>query len=125
MSSLCSAHVYITYEKTKRKIPLEISRGLKWENKTYKLNRSIYVQPTIFSSSSSRGFLLAHSDFPGELGRFKAVDYNREVKIREKDRFLTWQGMPLNQSVHVCFTVSLLREVDDRNNHNIVFSLLC
>ena len=62
----------------------------------------IYVQPTIFSSSSSRGFLLAHSDFPGELGRFKAVDYNREVKIREKDRFLTWQGMLLNQSAHVC-----------------------
>ena len=27
--------------KNKKKIPLRISRGLKWENKTYKLKRSI------------------------------------------------------------------------------------
>ena len=34
-------NVCITYEKNKRKIPLGTSRGLKWENKTYKLKRSI------------------------------------------------------------------------------------
>ena len=41
MSSYARAYVCITYEKNKRKIPLGTSRGLKWENKTYKLKRSI------------------------------------------------------------------------------------
>ena len=41
MSSYARAYVCITYEKTKEKIPLGTSRGLKWENKTYKLKRSI------------------------------------------------------------------------------------
>ena len=35
------ANVRITNEKNKRKIPMRASRGLKWENKTYKLKRSI------------------------------------------------------------------------------------
>ena len=37
MSSYTRAHVRITYEKDKRKIPMRTSRGVKWENKTYKL----------------------------------------------------------------------------------------
>ena len=41
MSSYASANVRITNEKNKRKIPMRASRGLKWENKMYKLKRSI------------------------------------------------------------------------------------
>ena len=39
--SSARANARITYEKNKRKIPMRTSRGLKWENKTYKLKRSI------------------------------------------------------------------------------------
>ena len=35
------ADVRITNEKNKRKIPMRASRGLKWENKMYKLKRCI------------------------------------------------------------------------------------
>ena len=42
MSSYARANVRITNEKNKRKIPMRASRGLKWENKMYKLKRSIY-----------------------------------------------------------------------------------
>ena len=41
MSSYARANVRITNDKNKRKIPLRASRGLKWENKMYKLKRSI------------------------------------------------------------------------------------
>ena len=41
MSSYARAHVRITCEKNKSKIPIRKSHGLKWENKTYKLKRSI------------------------------------------------------------------------------------
>ena len=41
MSSYARANLRITNEKTKRKIPMRASRGLKWENKMYKLKRSI------------------------------------------------------------------------------------
>ena len=41
MSSYASANVRITNEKNKMKIPMRASRGLKWENKMYKLKRSI------------------------------------------------------------------------------------
>ena len=41
MSSSARANARITNEKNKRKIPMRASRGLKWENKTYKLERSI------------------------------------------------------------------------------------
>ena len=41
MSSYARANVRITNEKNKRKIPMRASRGLKWENKMYKLKRSI------------------------------------------------------------------------------------
>jgi len=39
MSSYARANVRITIEK--REIPMRASRGLKWENKMYKLRRSI------------------------------------------------------------------------------------
>ena len=39
------AYVGITYDKNKRKVSLGTSRGLKWENKTYKLKRSIIGTP--------------------------------------------------------------------------------
>ena len=35
------AYVCVINEKTKRKIPWRTPRGLNWENKTYKLKRSI------------------------------------------------------------------------------------
>ena len=41
MSSYARANLRITNEKNKRKIPMRASRGLKWENKMYKLKRSI------------------------------------------------------------------------------------
>ena len=44
MSSYARANVHITNEKDKRKIPMRASRGLKWENKMYKLKRSIKLQ---------------------------------------------------------------------------------
>jgi len=40
MSSYARANLRITNEKTKE-IPMMASRGLKWENKTHKLKRSI------------------------------------------------------------------------------------
>ena len=43
MSSYARVNVRITNEKNKRKIPMRASRGLKWENKTYKLKRSIAI----------------------------------------------------------------------------------
>ena len=41
MSSCAHANVRITNEKNERKIPMRASRGLKWENKMYKLKTSI------------------------------------------------------------------------------------
>ena len=41
MSSHAHANVCITNEKYRRKIPMRASRGLKWENKMYKLKRPI------------------------------------------------------------------------------------
>ena len=41
MSSYARANVRITNDKNKRKIPMRESRGLKWENKMYKLKTSI------------------------------------------------------------------------------------
>ena len=41
MSSYARANVRITNEKNKRKISMRASRGLEWENKMYKLKRSI------------------------------------------------------------------------------------
>ena len=41
MSSYARANVRITNAVNKRQIPMWASRGLKWENKTYKLKRSI------------------------------------------------------------------------------------
>ena len=43
MSSYARANVRITNDKNKRKIPMRASRGLKWENKMYKLKRSILL----------------------------------------------------------------------------------
>ena len=45
MSSYARANVRIIYEKNSRKIPMRKSRGLKWENKTHKLKRSIERAP--------------------------------------------------------------------------------
>ena len=41
MSSYARANVRITNAKNKGKIPMRASRGLKWENKMYRLKRSI------------------------------------------------------------------------------------
>ena len=41
MSSWARANVRIINEKNKSQTPMRASRGLKWENKTYKLKRSI------------------------------------------------------------------------------------
>ena len=41
MSSYARANLRITNDKKKRKIPMRASRGLKWENKMYKLKRAI------------------------------------------------------------------------------------
>ena len=41
MSSYARANLRITNDKNKKKIPMRASRGLKWENKMYKLKRSI------------------------------------------------------------------------------------
>ena len=43
MSSYARANVRITNAENKRQIFMRASRGLKWENKTYKLKRSIAV----------------------------------------------------------------------------------
>ena len=40
MSSYARANVRTTNEKHNRKIPIRASRGVKWENKMYKLKRS-------------------------------------------------------------------------------------
>ena len=47
-SSYARAHVRINYEETKGKFPRVASRGLKWENKTYKLKRSIGRHSALF-----------------------------------------------------------------------------
>ena len=41
MSSYARVNVRITIVKNKRQIPMRASRGLKWENKMYRLKRSI------------------------------------------------------------------------------------
>ena len=46
MSSYARANVRIINDKNKRKIPMRASRGLKWENKMYKLKRSIAPDAT-------------------------------------------------------------------------------
>ena len=46
MSSHARANVRIINDKNKRKIPMRASRGLKWENKMYKLKRSIAPDAT-------------------------------------------------------------------------------
>ena len=48
MSSYARANVRITNDRNKRKISMWASRGLKWENKMYKLKRSIlrWISPT-------------------------------------------------------------------------------
>ena len=43
MASYARAYVQITYEKTKTKIPLGTSRGLKWDNKTYKVKKNLVL----------------------------------------------------------------------------------
>ena len=55
MPSYARANVCITNEKNKRKIPMRASRGLKWENKMYKLKRSI--PKTILSRKISSGVI--------------------------------------------------------------------
>ena len=55
MSSTARANVRTTYEKNKRKIPLGASHGRKWENKTYKLKRSIILTLHYFFSNRSNG----------------------------------------------------------------------
>ena len=44
MLSYARANVRMTNEKNQRQIPMGASRGLKWENKTYKLKRSIQIK---------------------------------------------------------------------------------
>ena len=46
MSCYARANLRITNEKNKRKIPMRASRGLKLENKMYKLKRSIETMKT-------------------------------------------------------------------------------
>ena len=41
MSSYARANVRMTIEKNKKEIPMRALSGLKWENKMYKLRRSI------------------------------------------------------------------------------------
>ena len=50
MSSYARANVRITNDRNKRKIPMRASRGLKWENKMYKLKRSIALIFVSFDS---------------------------------------------------------------------------
>ena len=38
--------MYAQLWRNKRKIPIRALRGLKWENKTYKLKKSIYLTPS-------------------------------------------------------------------------------
>ena len=56
MLSYERANLRITNEKTKGKIPMRASRGLKWENKMYKLKRSIVqlvnVKPILVSDAT-------------------------------------------------------------------------
>ena len=49
MSSYARANVRITNAENKRQIPMRASRGLKSENKTYKLKRSIDNQTSKFT----------------------------------------------------------------------------
>ena len=42
-SSYARANVRITNDENKRKIPMRASHGLKWENKMYKLKRTITI----------------------------------------------------------------------------------
>ena len=58
MSSYARANVRITNEKNKRKIPMRASHGLKWENKMYKLKRSIYCLLEQFRNEFN--FVLVH-----------------------------------------------------------------
>ena len=55
ISSYARANVRITNAKNKRKIPMRASRGLKWENKMYKLKRPIlrWFSPTHQQQQSS------------------------------------------------------------------------
>ena len=55
MLSHARANVRITNDKNKRKIPMRASRGLKWENKMYKLKRSINLRASQERVKTRRG----------------------------------------------------------------------
>ena len=48
MLSYARENVRMTKEKNQRQIPMGASHGLKWENKTYKLKRSIQKEFVIW-----------------------------------------------------------------------------
>ena len=62
--SYARANVCITNDKNERKIPMRASRGLKWENKMYKLKRFIlrWISPT-HQSLSQKVYLQPKSNF--------------------------------------------------------------
>ena len=66
MSSYASAYVRITNEKNKRKIPMRASRGLKWENKMYKLKRSI-TELSVRSSNENK--IILYTNPHGDIFR--------------------------------------------------------
>ena len=77
MSSYARANVRITNDRNKRKISMRASRGLKWENKMYKLKRSIlrWISPTHQKrqSSSQKVYLhltLQHFLFPNTIKNY-------------------------------------------------------
>ena len=57
MSSYARANVRITNEKNKRKIPMRASRGLKSQNKMYRLKRSIALCWFRFTEKKETSFL--------------------------------------------------------------------
>ena len=94
MSSYARANVRITNTENKRQIPMRASRGLKWENKTYKLKRSI--------SELEQGRRLRQREHHLHVVSF--LDYSKpfgllnesSLEIRKKKRIVKCSRRPHN-----------------------------
>ena len=74
--------------KNKKKIPLGTSRGLKWENKTYKLKRSIERLSCESKPQNEFGYgilisLLYQTDISFFFRRIDQGKFNHRKKIHE------------------------------------------
>ena len=89
MSSYASSNVRMTNEKNKRKIPVRASHGLKWENKMYKLKRSITELSVRLSNENK---IIVYTNPHGD--NFRKINGS---------------GFPFALVCHYSFTISFLK----------------